>query len=64
MGKAIAEFVDDFGPDFDEHGDPIEAGESDRIKSEAERSKPSRTEEAEVENDPAENDEEKEAAPA
>src|SRR6185295_16288583 len=33
LGKAIAEFVDDFGPDFDEHGDPVEAGESDRIAS-------------------------------
>ena len=33
LGKAIAEFVDDFGPDFDEHGDPVEAGESDRIQS-------------------------------
>ena len=26
------EFVDDFGPDFDEEGDPLEEGESDRIK--------------------------------
>ncbi len=33
LGKAIADFVDDFGPDFDEHGDPLEAGESDRVKS-------------------------------
>src|SRR4249920_2969994 len=45
LGKAIADFVDDFGADFDEHGDPIEAGESDRIKSEEERAKPSRVEE-------------------
>src|SRR5215475_3413823 len=37
LGKAIAEFIDDFGPDFDEHGDPIEAGESDRIHSPEER---------------------------
>src|SRR6185295_1220224 len=56
LGAAIAEFVDDFGPDFDEHGDPIEAGESDRIKSEHERGKPSRTAEAE--------ETEKEATPA
>ena len=48
LGKAIAEFVDDFGADFDEHGDPVEAGESDRIKSEEERAKPSRVEEAEA----------------
>jgi F-type H+-transporting ATPase subunit alpha len=39
LGKAIAEFVDDFGPDFDEHGDPVEAGESDRIVSPEEREK-------------------------
>jgi F-type H+/Na+-transporting ATPase subunit alpha len=49
LGKAIAEFVDDFGPDFDEHGDPLEAGESDRIRSEEERAKPGRTAEAEPE---------------
>jgi F0F1-type ATP synthase alpha subunit len=24
LGKAIADFVSDFGADFDEHGDPIE----------------------------------------
>jgi len=56
LGKAIADFVDDFGPDFDEHGDPFEAGESDRVKSEEERSKPSRaveTEETEKEATPA-----------
>jgi hypothetical protein len=49
LGGAIAEFVDDFGADFDEHGEPVEAGESDRIKSEEERAKPSRVEEAESE---------------
>ena len=49
LGAAIAEFVDDFGADFDEHGEPVEAGESDRIKSEEEREKPSRVEEAESE---------------
>jgi F-type H+-transporting ATPase subunit alpha len=43
LGKAIADFVDDFGPDFDEHGEPMEAGESDRIKSEEERQAPART---------------------
>jgi F-type H+/Na+-transporting ATPase subunit alpha len=58
LGAAIREFVDDFGPDFDEHGDPLEAGESDRIHSEEERAKPSRTEEA------ASEAEEKEATPA
>jgi F-type H+-transporting ATPase subunit alpha len=33
LGKAIAEAVDDFGPDFDEEGNPLEEGESDRVKS-------------------------------
>jgi F-type H+-transporting ATPase subunit alpha len=44
LGKAIAEMVDDFGPDFDEEGQPLEEGESDRVRSEEERSQPSRTE--------------------
>ena len=43
LGKAIAEFVDDFGADFDEHGDPVEEGESDRIQSDEEREAPART---------------------
>ena len=43
LGKAIAEFVDDFGPDFDEHGEPLEEGESDRIHSKEEREAPART---------------------
>ena len=34
LGKAIAGMVDDFGPDFDEEGNPLEEGESDRIKDE------------------------------
>src|SRR5262245_52955538 len=37
LGKAIAGMVDDFGPDFDEEGNPLEEGESDRIKSDEER---------------------------
>jgi F-type H+-transporting ATPase subunit alpha len=53
LGAAIAEFVDDFGPDFDEHGDPLEAGESDRVRSEEERAKPSRTSEGEAEKETA-----------
>ena len=61
LGEAIAEMVDDFGPDFDEDGQPLEEGESDRVKSEEERSKPGRTDEeakkeseAEAEGDAAE----------
>jgi F-type H+/Na+-transporting ATPase subunit alpha len=47
LGAAIAEAIDDFGPDFDAEGQPLEEGESDRIKSEQERSAPGRTEQAE-----------------
>ncbi len=47
LGDAIAEMVDDFGPDFDAEGNELEEGESDRIKSEDERSKPGRTAEDE-----------------
>jgi F-type H+/Na+-transporting ATPase subunit alpha len=32
LGQAIQGMVDDFGPDFDEEGTPLEEGESDRIK--------------------------------
>ena len=32
LGKAIEGMVDDFGPDFDEEGNPLEEGESDRVK--------------------------------
>ena len=35
--------IDDFGPDLDEEGQPLEEGESDRIKSDVEREKPGRT---------------------
>jgi F-type H+-transporting ATPase subunit alpha len=45
LGAAIKEAIDDFGPDFDEEGQPLEEGESDRIKSEEERERPGRTEE-------------------
>ena len=37
LGKTIAQMVDDFGPDFDEEGNPLEEGESDRIKDESKR---------------------------
>ncbi len=59
LGKAIAEFVDDFGPDFDEHGDPVEAGESDRVASLEEREKGSH-----VPQEESEDAKEEEAAPA
>ena len=43
LGSAIAEAIDDFGPDFDVEGNPIEEGESDRILSEEERRAAGRT---------------------
>jgi F-type H+-transporting ATPase subunit alpha len=46
LGKCIAEAIDDFGPDFDAEGNPLEEGESDRILSEEEREKAGRTAEA------------------
>jgi F-type H+-transporting ATPase subunit alpha len=65
LGDAIAEAVDDFGPDFDEEGNELEEGESDRIKSEEEREKPARTQdegegEEEEEEEPEEEEEEEE----
>jgi F-type H+-transporting ATPase subunit alpha len=63
LSKAIAEAIDDFGPDFDADGQPLEAGESDRVHSEEEHSKPART--AEADNGAAEQaEDEKEATPA
>jgi F-type H+-transporting ATPase subunit alpha len=44
LGDCIAEAIDDFGPDFDEEGNPLEEGESDRIRSEHEREREARTE--------------------
>ncbi len=34
LGKTIEGMIDDFGPDFDQEGNPLEEGESDRIRSE------------------------------
>jgi F-type H+-transporting ATPase subunit alpha len=31
LADAIGGFVDDFGPDFDENGEPLAEGESDRV---------------------------------
>jgi F-type H+-transporting ATPase subunit alpha len=43
LNDAIAEAIDDFGPDFDAEGQPLEEGESDRIRSEEEQARPGRT---------------------
>ncbi len=40
LGKSIEGMIDDFGPDFDREGNPLEEGESDRIKSRDEEQKP------------------------
>jgi F-type H+-transporting ATPase subunit alpha len=42
LGDAIAEAIDDFGPDFDAEGQPLEEGESERIRSDEERQRPGR----------------------
>ena len=42
LDRAIAEALDDFGADFDAEGNPLEEGESERIKSEEERGRPGR----------------------
>jgi F-type H+/Na+-transporting ATPase subunit alpha len=54
LGNCVAEAIDDFGPDFDAEGNPIEAGESDRILSQEEREKEARTEEARASGDSGE----------
>jgi F-type H+-transporting ATPase subunit alpha len=62
LGDAIAEAIDDFGPDFDAEGNPLEAGESDRILSEGEREVPVGTP-ADAE-EPVEEPSEEDKAPA
>jgi F-type H+/Na+-transporting ATPase subunit alpha len=62
LGDAIAGMVDDFGPDFDEEGNPLEAGESDRVRSEERRAAPAG--EAEPGEAEAEEEPEREEVPA
>ena len=59
LSDAIAEMVDDFGPDFDKEGQPLEEGESDRVKDDEERSRPGRTDEEDAKEDEAEEEAEK-----
>jgi F-type H+-transporting ATPase subunit alpha len=42
LGDAIAESIDDFGPDFDAEGNPIEEGESERVVTREEREREGR----------------------
>ena len=37
LGNSLSEAIDDFGPDFDAEGNPIEEGESDRVVTREER---------------------------
>jgi F-type H+/Na+-transporting ATPase subunit alpha len=60
LGSCIAEAIDDFGPDFDAEGNPLEEGESDRIMSKEEREKEARTEEGRAGGDGGEPDEDEE----
>jgi F-type H+-transporting ATPase subunit alpha len=62
LGDAIAEAIDDFGADFDEEGNPLEEGESDRIKDEEEREKEGRTAQAEQSEEEDESEEKAEAS--
>jgi F-type H+-transporting ATPase subunit alpha len=66
LGDAIGEAIDDFGPDFDEEGNPLEEGESDRVKSEEQRGKSesSESDSSEEEETEEEEDREKETANA
>jgi len=59
LGDAIGEMIDDFGPDFDAEGTPLEEGESDRIKSDGERRRPGRGAEEAGEEKAAEDEREK-----
>ena len=59
LGDAIAEAVDDFGSDFDAEGQPLEEGESDRIKSEEERGRRGRTTEEDAKEKAAEGERQK-----
>jgi F-type H+-transporting ATPase subunit alpha len=69
LGDEIAEAIDDFGPDFDAEGNPIEEGESDRIRSEEERERKGRADGDRADSDDgdeeaSEREAEQEAAPA
>ncbi|MEZ5357175.1 MAG: hypothetical protein R2762_31440, partial [Bryobacteraceae bacterium] len=60
LGNAIAEMIDDFGPDFDAEGNELAEGESDRIRSDEEREAPGRSvadEEAEAADQAADEEE-------
>jgi F-type H+/Na+-transporting ATPase subunit alpha len=61
LGKHVADAIDDFGPDFDAEGNPLEEGESDRILSAEERERGARSEETEDEEQAEEASEQEES---
>jgi F-type H+-transporting ATPase subunit alpha len=61
LSDAIAEAIDDFGPDFDEEGNPLEEGESDRVKERRERAEQDGDSGEDQEEDQEEEREEEEA---
>src|SRR5205085_4930002 len=65
LGEAIKNAIDDFGPDLDEEGNPLEEGESDRVKSEGERSESDDSDsDSDSDSNDEQSDEEKEEAGA
>src|ERR687891_135418 len=54
LGDSIAEAIDDFGPDFDAEGNPIEAGEADPLLARGGREEEARAEEARASGDSGE----------
>jgi F-type H+-transporting ATPase subunit alpha len=62
VDKVVAEFADDFGYDLDEEGQPMEEGESERVKDREQEGKPEAEEEEEEEEEAEEEEEDKEAA--
>jgi len=61
VAKAVGEYADDFGYDLDEEGNPIEAGESERVLAATPTSTPG---DAELRTDPAEAEPAEEATAA
>src|SRR3954464_11224973 len=64
LGNAIAEAIDDFGPDFDEEGNELEEGESDRIRDEEHRSAASEHQDSDGDDDNDEASDAEDAAEA
>ena len=61
LGDAIAEAIDDFGPNFDEEGKPLEEGESDRVRERPEDEGEDKGEEDDGESEGDEESEESES---